>query len=170
MFLENYYYDIMDTDVKDFKNCHNKIALYNKRVKDVKENLGRVNALIAHHEEEKKKQNELLERWNKKAEQYSEIAAKAVQANNFHDETVAIEEYSRICSRKIYIEMENEYHDSQLALLHKAHEKLIKDAKALKEMENSIRNEYEGEPKTVTVQKEEKKEPKFSAYTNVIIK
>ena len=170
MFLENYYYDIMDMDVKDFKNCHNKIDLYNTRVRDVKENLSRVNAFIAHHEGEKKKQNGLLERWNKKAEQYLEIADKAVQENNFHEETVAIEEYSRICSRKIYIEMENEYHDSELALLHRAHEKLIKDVIALKEMENSIRNECEGEPKTVIAQKEEKKEPIFSAYTNVVIK
>ena len=170
MFLDNYYDDIMKTDVTDFSNCANKIALYNKRVQDVKENFRRVNSLIAYHKEERKKEEDNIASWNVKMEQYLEISKKAAAAGNTVDELKAIETYSDISSRMWILDNSLDYHDSMLVVLEKAHAKLIKDAEALKEIEATIANEYTGEPKTVGTETDtEKKEPIFSVRTNVFI-
>ena len=178
MFLDNYYDDIMKTDVTDFSNCANKIALYNKRVQDIKENFRRVNSLVAHHKEERKKMEDVIAGWNLKKEQYLEISKKAAAAGNMAVELKAKGTYADINGRMWILDDELDYHDTMLNLLEKAHTKLIKDAEALKAIEATIANEYTGEPKTVGTQTDtenadytntEKKEPIFSVYTDVFI-
>lgn len=174
MFLDNYYDDIMDTDVTDFSRCTNKVALYNKRVQDVKRYLGIVNTFVAHHKEERKKDEDVINRWKHKMEQYYEIGKKAAEAGNGLDEIKAKRAYADISYKLALFEGGLEYHDSQLALLEKAHKKLLEDAEKLKAMESTIANEYTGTPKTVSSNQneeiiEEKKEPKFTVFTNVVI-
>lgn len=168
------YKEIMNVDVTDFSKCTNKVALYNKRVKDVKENLGLVNSLIAQFKEEKRKHQNFLDERQKKLKQYKEVAKKAYEAGNIEDERKAKREISKMLSLQFLYDESIDYYDSHLDLLERAHEKLIKDAKKLKEMEVTISNQYTGIPKTVSGQQdsdvlEEKKEPNFSVYTTMII-
>lgn len=172
MFMENYYDEIMEADMTDFTGCTNKVALYNKRVKDVKEYLGLVNSLIAHNKEELEKEQAKVDTWKKRGEQYKQVAKRAKEAGNLADEIEAKREYSKMCAISPFIDSGIDYCNSQLVLLQEAHDKLIKDAEILKSMEDTISNEYTGTPKTVSDQREdmeEKKEPKFSVYTNMII-
>lgn len=173
MFLDNYYDDIMDTDVTDFSNCKNKVALYNKRVQDVKEYLGIVNSFVAYHTEGREKEKVVVERWEKKMEQYLDVYKKAGEAGNSRDELAAGRKYAELRSKYSIIRAGLEDHEASLTLLEKAHEKLLKDAELLKEMENTIKNDYTGDPKTVSDNLDEiqskKKEPKFTPFTNVII-
>lgn len=168
------YKEIMNADVTDFSKCTNMVALYNKRVLDVKENLGLINSLIAQNEEEKEKEQKALDARYKKIEQYKEVAKRAYEAGNKIDELKAKEELSKMLSLLPLFEENMEYFESNFVLLERAHEKLIKDAEKLKEMESTITNQYTGTPKTVSANPdseniEEKKEPKFSVYTNMII-
>ena len=171
--MENYYDEIMDADMTDFTGCTNKVALYNKRVKDVKKHLGLVNSLIAQNKEKLEKEQIKLDNWKKRGAQYKEVAKRAKEAGNLADEIEAKREYSKMCSVAPFMDAGVDYCNSQLALLEKAHAKLIKDAEILKSMEDTISNEYTGTPKTVSNQRtedmEEKKEPQFSVYTNMII-
>lgn len=174
MFLDNYYDDIMNTDVTDFSRCTNKVALYNKRVQDVKRNLGVVNAFIAEHKEEREKEAAVIEEWKRKMDQYYEIGKKAIEAGNFKDEMDAKRAYSNISFQLPLLKTGLDYHDSELESLEEAHKKLLEDAEKLKAMEATIANEYTGEPKTVSTDQyeeiaEEKKEPKFSVFTNIVI-
>lgn len=174
MFLDNYYDDIMNTNVMDFSRCTNKIALYNKRVQDVKNYLGIVNTFVEHHKEERKKEEEVINKWEHKMKQYREVIDKAADAGNDIDEMNARRTFSDIAFKVSMLKGGLRYHDSLLDLLDEAHAKLLEDAEKLKKMESTIVNEYTGEPKTVSSSqneeiKEEKKEPKFSAFTNVVI-
>ena len=170
MFTDKYYDQIMDVDVSDFSKCTDKLALYNKRVLDLKENLERVNSLIAYNKDELAKEQEKLDEWYKKKEKYELLAHKASKAGNLEDEALAVEVISKMMNIEPFIDSGVLYCESQLVLLEKAHKKLLKDAQILKELEDKIPKEYTGKPKTVPERREEDNEPKFSVFTNTIIK
>lgn len=173
MFTDKYYEEIMNLDVSDFSRCNDKLALYNKRVRDLKENLTRVNDLIAYNKEELAKEQKKFDEWNAKKEKYELLADRAAEAGNDEDEDAALQVLSKMYNIDQFMDIGVQYCQSQIDLLEKAHDKLIKDAHILKSLENEIPKEYIGKPKQVpeySEKKEEKREPKFSVFTNTIIK